>query len=339
METYLDIYESSKSESYKPNWKGKAACLLCATILGSGAYVTEHTKNLEYLSAKEKETVVSTNSKQVPKTDLVKVLEENTAEKVTTIVAPMDSGSLDENVESKKIAVAEVPQSLKPDSVEMSSKDITKAESDKAEVIGGNEIEEIKAEESENTGRNDAEDRNNSEIKEIGTNESDEIENDEVINGMDDVASPFMIDEEGMLYGINTSELDYSTGILELPAEGCIGIRSNALMNFTEGIYEVYIPGNISVIESDVFHGIVDLFDIMVDESNVNYSSIDGVLYGENGTVLLAFPAGRTGGYIVPAQTKRIASGAFYQTGLSVIDIRDCSELEIEDATALQLVR
>lgn len=66
---------------------------------------------------------------------------------------------------------------------------------------------------------------------------------------------------------------------------------------------------------------------------------IDGVLYDEEEITLLAFPSGRTGGYIVPTQTERIAANAFAQTGLSVIDIRDCGPLLIEDDRAAQLVR
>ena len=77
----------------------------------------------------------------------------------------------------------------------------------------------------------------------------------------------------------------------------------------------------------------------MVEEGNLNYASIDGVLYDEDRATLLTFPAGRTGGYIVPTQTERIAANAFAQTGLSVIDIRDCGTLLIEDDRAAQLVR
>ena len=76
-----------------------------------------------------------------------------------------------------------------------------------------------------------------------------------------------------------------------------------------------------------------------LQEGNINYTSIDGVLYDEDRTTLLTFPAGRTGGYIVPTQTERIAANAFAQTGLSVIDIRDCGTLLIEDDRAAQLVR
>ena len=176
-------------------------------------------------------------------------------------------------------------------------------------------------------------------------NESNDIpkndteESEDAKTDIAETATPFLIDEAGMLYGINEKMLDCRSGVLELPSENCVGIRSHAFINGFTDIYEIYIPSNISVIETGAFDGIDNLFDIMVEEGNINYTSIDGVLYDEEEITLLAFPAGRTGGYIVPTQTERIAVNAFAQTGLSVIDIRDCGTLLIEDDRAAQLVR
>ncbi len=168
---------------------------------------------------------------------------------------------------------------------------------------------------------------------------NDTEESEDAKTDIAEAATPFLIDEAGMLYGINEEMLDCKSGVLELPSENCVGIRSHAFINGFTDIYEIYIPSNISVIETGAFDGIDNLFDIMVEEGNINYTSIDGVLYDEEEITLLAFPAGRTGGYIVPTQTERIAANAFAQTGLSVIDIRDCGTLLIEDDRAAQLVR
>lgn len=175
------------------------------------------------------------------------------------------------------------------------------------------------------------------EANDIPKNDTEESE--DAKTDIAETATPFLIDEAGMLYGINEEMLDCRSGVLELPSENCVGIRSHAFINGFTDIYEIYIPSNISVIETGAFDGIDNLFDIMVEEGNINYTSIDGVLYDEEEITLLAFPAGRTGGYIVPTQTERIAANAFAQTGLSVIDIRDCGTLLIEDDRAAQLVR
>ena len=183
------------------------------------------------------------------------------------------------------------------------------------------------------------------EPKDTIVNESNDIpknDTEEKEDARTDIAetiTPFLIDGDGMIYGINEEMLDCTSGVLELPSENCVGIRSHAFINGFTDIYEIYIPSNISVIETGAFDGIDNLFDIMVEEGNINYTSIDGVLYDEEEITLLAFPAGRTGGYIVPTQTERIAANAFAQTGLSVIDIRDCGTLLIEDDRAAQLVR
>ena len=196
-----------------------------------------------------------------------------------------------------------------------------------------------------NTVVNEAKDVITDEPKDTIVNESNDIpknDTEEIEDAKTDIAetaTPFLIDGDGMLYGINEEMLDCTSGVLELPSENCVGIRSHAFINGFTDIYEIYIPSNISVIETGAFDGIDNLFDIVVEEGNLNYTSIDGVLYDEDRTTLLTFPAGRTGGYIVPTQTERIAANAFAQTGLSVIDIRDCGTLLIEDDRAVQLVR
>ena len=196
-----------------------------------------------------------------------------------------------------------------------------------------------------NTVVNEAKDVITDEPKDTIVNESNDIpkndteESEDAKTDIVETATPFLIDEAGMLYGINEEMLDCTSGVLELPSENCVGIRSHAFINGFTDIYEIYIPSNISVIETGAFDGIDNLFDIVVEEGNLNYTSIDGVLYDEDRTTLLTFPAGRTGGYIVPTQTERIAANAFAQTGLSVIDIRDCGTILIEDDRAVQLVR
>ena len=207
------------------------------------------------------------------------------------------------------------------------------------------EAKDVITDEPKDTIVDEAKDVITDEPKDTIVNESNDIpkndteESEDAKTDIAETATPFLIDEAGMLYGINEEMLDCRSGVLELPSENCVGIRSHAFINGFTDIYEIYIPSNISVIETGAFDGIDNLFDIMVEEGNINYTSIDGVLYDEEEITLLAFPAGRTGGYIVPTQTERIAANAFAQTGLSVIDIRDCGTLLIEDDRAAQLVR
>ena len=288
---------------YRPIMKRTIVGILCVAILTGAVFSRKAVGTKEYLSAEKQEET---------RNDIA--------------ISKME-----------KIAAAE-PQEIiasEPDKTVMAeAKDIL-AEQEEAAI----------ADTPKNTVVNEAKDVITDEPKDTIVNESNDIpkndteESEDAKTDIVETATPFLIDEAGMLYGINEEMLDCTSGVLELPSENCVGIRSHAFINGFTDIYEIYIPSNISVIETGAFDGIDNLFDIVVEEGNLNYTSIDGVLYDEDRTTLLTFPAGRTGGYIVPTQTERIAANAFAQTGLSVIDIRDCGTLLIEDDRAVQLVR
>ena len=287
---------------YRPIIKRTIVGMLCVAILTGAVFSRKAVGTKEYLSAKKQEE--TRNDVAVSKMEKIVA-----AESQKIIVSEPDKTVMAEakdNLAEKEEAIMDTPKNMVVDE----AKDVITDEPKDTIVNESNDIPKNDTEESEDAKTDIAE-----------------------------TATPFLIDEAGMLYGINEEMLDCTSGVLELPSENCVGIRSHAFINGFTDIYEIYIPSNISVIETGAFDGIDNLFDIMVEEGNLNYTSIDGVLYDEEEITLLAFPAGRTGGYIVPTQTERIAANAFAQTGLSVIDIRDCGTLLIEDDRAAQLVR
>lgn len=287
---------------YRPIIKRTIVGMLCVAILTGAVFSRKAAGTKEYLSAEKQEE--TRNDIAVSKMEKIVA-----AESQEIIVSEPDKTVMAEakdNLAEKEEAIMDTPKNTVVDE----AKDVITDEPKDTIVDESNDIPKNDTEESEDAKTDIAE-----------------------------AATPFLIDEAGMLYGINEEMLDCKSGVLELPSENCVGIRSHAFINGFTDIYEIYIPSNISVIETGAFDGIDNLFDIMVEEGNINYTSIDGVLYDEEEITLLAFPAGRTGGYIVPTQTERIAANAFAQTGLSVIDIRDCGTLLIEDDRAAQLVR
>lgn len=320
MEACLEIYGF-----YRPNIKRTIVGILCIAILTGSVFSRKAVGTKEYLSAKKQEEtrneiavskmerIVTAGSQEiiVSEPDKTVMVEEkdNLAEKVAI-------------VDKTKASIVDAPKDIIVDG----TKDII-TDTPKNTIV--DETKDVITDESQDTIADESND-----IPKNDTEESEDAKTD-----IAETATPFLIDEAGMLYGINEEMLDCRSGVLELPSENCVGIRSHAFINGFTDIYEIYIPSNISVIETGAFDGIDNLFDIMVEEGNINYTSIDGVLYDEEEITLLAFPAGRTGGYIVPTQTERIAANAFAQTGLSVIDIRDCGTLLIEDDRAAQLVR
>lgn len=306
MEGCLEIYGF-----YRPIIKRTIVGMLCVAILTGAVFSRKAVGTKEYLSAEKQEET---------RNDIA-------VSKMEKIVA----------AESQEIIVSE------PDKTVMAEAKDNLAEKEEAIIAAESKVNIVDV--PKNTVVDEAKDVITDEPKDTIVNESNDIpkndteESEDAKTDIVETATPFLIDEAGMLYGINEEMLDCRSGVLELPSENCVGIRSHVFINGFTDIYEIYIPSNISVIETGAFDGIDNLFDIMVEEGNINYTSIDGVLYDEEEITLLAFPAGRTGGYIVPTQTERIAANAFAQTGLSVIDIRDCGTLLIEDDRAAQLVR
>lgn len=313
MEACLEIYGF-----YRPIIKRTIVGMLCVAILTGAVFSRKAVGTKEYLSAEKQEE--TRNDIAVSKME--KIVAAGSQEIIVSEPDKTVMAETKDNLAEKEEAIMDTPKNTVVDE----AKDVI-ADEPKDTIV--DEAKDVITDESKDTIVDEAND--------IPKNDAEESE--DAKTDIAETATPFLIDEAGMLYGINEEMLDCRSGVLELPSENCVGIRSHAFINGFTDIYEIYIPSNISVIETGAFDGIDNLFDIMVEEGNINYTSIDGVLYDEEEITLLAFPAGRTGGYIVPTQTERIAANAFAQTGLSVIDIRDCGTLLIEDDRAAQLVR
>ena len=330
MEACLEIYGF-----YRPIMKRTIVGILCVAILTGAVFSRKAVGTKEYLSAEKQEE--TRNDIAISKMEKIAAAEPQeiiASEPDKTVMAE----AKDILAEQEEAAIADAPKNMIVDG----TKDII-TDTPKNIIVDGTKDSIMDT--PKNMVVDEAKDVITDEPKDTIVNESNDIpkndteESEDAKTDIAETATPFLIDEAGMLYGINEEMLDCTSGVLELPSENCVGIRSHAFINGFTDIYEIYIPSNISVIETGAFDGIDNLFDIMVEEGNLNYASIDGVLYDEDRTTLLTFPAGRTGGYIVPTQTERIAANAFAQTGLSVIDIRDCGTLLIEDDRAVQLVR
>lgn len=83
----------------------------------------------------------------------------------------------------------------------------------------------------------------------------------------------------------------------------------NDLLN----LLEVNIPFNVSSININTFNGSDNLTTINVDEKNSNYSSVDGVLFNKNKTLLIKFPPGKKGKFISPNSVQIIGENSFYK--------------------------
>ncbi len=77
----------------------------------------------------------------------------------------------------------------------------------------------------------------------------------------------------------------------------------------------ITIPRSVTGLGTGVFRDCFRLGDILVEGGNPAYSSVGGVLFSQDKTRLLEYPAGRSGSYIVPDGVVEIGEGAFGDCG------------------------
>ena len=97
------------------------------------------------------------------------------------------------------------------------------------------------------------------------------------------------------------------------------------------GLPHLTIPDSVTSIGGDAFYACKSLTWIEVNEGNALYSSLDGVLFNKDQTILTAYPAGRTGSYTIPDSVTTIGYSAFQTChGLTSVTIPD-SVTTLED--------
>lgn len=156
-------------------------------------------------------------------------------------------------------------------------------------------------------------------------NVKNETEEEEEPIEVGNINTGYLINTEGVIYGLSGSKEVIQDGVLLFPEEGCSQIAGGALSDLGSAVEEIEIPVNITNIQSGAFAGLSNLGWIEADAANPAYVTVDGVLYTADGTVLLAFPAAWTGTFQVPESVKSFAESAFDGTNLECIDARSCT--------------
>ena len=85
----------------------------------------------------------------------------------------------------------------------------------------------------------------------------------------------------------------------------------DAAFKMCEKLTSITIPSSVVSIGLDVFTYCWVLHSIEVENENVYYSSVGGVLYNKDKTILIRCPPGKTGQYSIPNGVKIIGNGAF----------------------------
>ena len=100
---------------------------------------------------------------------------------------------------------------------------------------------------------------------------------------------------------------------IELP-DSLLRIGSRAFYASTN-LSEVFIPAAVNSIGDEVFGWCSRLTAIDVDPTNAYFESRNGVLFNEDGSVLICHPGGMSGSYVVPDGVVELAPFAFFGCG------------------------
>lgn len=104
----------------------------------------------------------------------------------------------------------------------------------------------------------------------------------------------FACDDAGYITGYTGAYGSITDGLLNLTAHpSCIGIRADAFVNLEEFVTDIYIPANITNIESGAFDCLPYVFYIYVHPDNPAYSSDAGILYTKDMSTVVAYPSCR----------------------------------------------
>ena len=116
-------------------------------------------------------------------------------------------------------------------------------------------------------------------------------------------------------------------------------IENSAFSNCT-ALTSITIPNSVISIGYYAFERCKNLNAFTVESTNINYSSMNGVLFNKNQTNLVQYPGGKTGGYIIPNSVTSIRGSAFSHcssltsiiipasvTSIGISAFSDCSSL------------
>lgn len=108
-----------------------------------------------------------------------------------------------------------------------------------------------------------------------------------------------------------TAAADEAGGESDIPV---VAMESSVFM-INNSVEEYTLKSNIRVVSEGDFAGCVRLRAIYVEEGNPSFTSIDGVLYTKDERVLVRYPIGKQGPYVVPEGTKMLYNFSFTDCG------------------------
>ena len=121
---------------------------------------------------------------------------------------------------------------------------------------------------------------------------------------------------------IGPSAFRYASEISELVLPSSVERINDYAFSFCSSLKNIDISKSVNYFGSGVFEGCSSLQNIKVDDNNVFYCDVEGVLFNSEKTTLIMFPSAKTE-YNVPEGTEIIAGSAFSDSMITNIQLPD----------------
>jgi len=133
--------------------------------------------------------------------------------------------------------------------------------------------------------------------------------------------------KDGWIYGYNGKDQhvripEYINGEL-VHAISAVAFCTEGTLRCSNEIISIYIPETIETILQMLAFDNSTLTNIQVSERNKNFSSMNGILYNKNGTILLKYPTARTGEFIISEKVIELAMFSFIHCNIENVIINN----------------
>ena len=137
-------------------------------------------------------------------------------------------------------------------------------------------------------------------------------------SGNINITIPSSVEYESVIYNVIgiTGGAFYACSVTNIEIPNSITYIGGQAFAFCQGLTSIEIPSSVTNIGGQAFESDHSLTQIIVAVDNLNYCSIDGVVFTKDTTTLIFYPAGKQGNYTIPNGVINIQSMAFWECSL-----------------------